>query len=143
MEDKIVYVPVSVELLQNLIDNSWDLRNEWQWKAGSVKKSYNREMEGLSKDIAEAESILQNPTPLSELLKEKDEQIKELVLALIKLTEGYEQWEADIITNNVFWWPHAEKDALSGKLYDDMLLLQEHRNEAKSILQKHNAATKQ
>jgi len=64
-----------------------------------------------------------------------------IIEMLESLVMGYEQWEADIISNNSFWWPNVEKDALSAKLYDDMIILQQKRNEAKELLKKVKAFT--
>lgn len=44
------------------------------------------------------------------------------------LLKGYEQWEADIISEDKLWWPACDQDAISGKLYDTMMSLQEKRN---------------
>ena len=53
---------------------------------------------------------------------------------LKELLKEYEQWEADLISDNQMWWPYAEKDAISGKTYHKMLELQEKRNQ---LLNKH------
>lgn len=71
-----------------------------------------------------------------EIIKHTQVEWDNLIDALENLVEGYTNWEADILSNNVFWWPYAEKDALSGKLYEDMLLLQGKRNEARELLNK-------
>ena len=46
----------------------------------------------------------------------------------IELLRDYEQWEADLISDNSMWWPYRDKDAVHGKTYDKMLVLQEKRN---------------
>jgi hypothetical protein len=44
--------------------------------------------------------------------------------------KGYEQWEADILSEDKLWWPNRAKDVLRGKIYNTMLELQEKRNAA-------------
>lgn len=44
------------------------------------------------------------------------------------LLKDYEQWEADLISDDRLWWPNREKDVLRGEIYDRMLKLQEKRN---------------
>ena len=48
---------------------------------------------------------------------------------LISLLKDYEQWEADILTEDKLWWPNSAKDVLSGKIYDTMIELQHKRNQ--------------
>jgi hypothetical protein len=47
----------------------------------------------------------------------------------LDLLKEYEQWEADIISEDKLWWPNRAQDVLRGPLYDKMLELQEKRNE--------------
>ncbi len=46
----------------------------------------------------------------------------------IDLLKEYEQWEADLISDNQMWWPNVPKDRISGKTYDKMMELQAKRN---------------
>lgn len=52
----------------------------------------------------------------------ENEKLKDL---LVK----YEQWEADIISNDEMWWPNKAKDSLPDEIYEKMLELQRERNE--------------
>lgn len=56
--------------------------------------------------------------------KGQDEEIKKLKDLLVK----YEQWEADIISNDAMWWPNKAKDSLPDEIYNTMLELQSERN---------------
>lgn len=57
-------------------------------------------------------------------LAEKEQRVKELE-EFLKL---HEKWETSVISENSLWWPHAERDAISGKMYDSFLELQSFRN---------------
>lgn len=47
---------------------------------------------------------------------------------MLSLLKEYEQWEADLISDNEMWWPSVPKDRISGKTYVKMLELQTKRN---------------
>lgn len=47
----------------------------------------------------------------------------------VEVLKGYEQWEADILSEDKLWWPYRADDVFRGKLYDTMLELQAKRNE--------------
>lgn len=53
---------------------------------------------------------------------------------LINLLLEWNQWEADLINDNAMWWPHVEKDRISGKTYDKMIELQVKRKKALEYL---------
>ncbi len=46
----------------------------------------------------------------------------------IALLKEYEQWEADIISEDELWQPYRAKDVLRGKIYNTMMNLQQKRN---------------
>jgi len=58
---------------------------------------------------------------------------------LIELLKEYEQWEADLISEDKMWWPFTKNDVLTGEVYDKMLVLQEKRN---SLLSSFNSRTR-
>lgn len=57
-------------------------------------------------------------------------QYKEENVRLINVLKGYEQWEADILSEDKLWWPNRALDVFRGPLYTRMMELQEMRNEA-------------
>jgi hypothetical protein len=129
------------ELLQPIVDelNNSDCKfyqDDWFEFENKMLKEENQRLQKQQSNTIPEPTDKQKLWALEKIIEIEQKRVKELEVHLKELIEGYEQWEADIILNNIFWWPNAEKDALSGKLYDDMLLLQNKRNEAKQALNK-------
>lgn len=121
MEDKIVYVPVSV-----------DLKAQTKPTADSIVIFDNGEMRLFSEvwPIAIATSYLK-PTPLSELLKEKDEQIKELVDMLDWVLGKVKYYSREYCKS--YGKSASDSDKYLGQFYTSKI------NKIESILQKHNS----
>lgn len=47
----------------------------------------------------------------------------------IELLKKYEQWEADLISDNAHWWPYQDEDTVRGSTWSKMMELQAERNE--------------
>ena len=83
----------------------------------------SEELQTRLSDIVGKDLTLRQVEKIVELFG-KDDRIDKA----IELLEDYEQWEADLISDNSMWWPYRDKDAVYGKTYDKMLVLQEKRN---------------
>ena len=83
----------------------------------------SEELQTRLSDIVGKDLTLRQVEKIVELFG-KDDRIDKA----IELLEDYEQWEADLISDNSMWWPYRDKDAVHGKTYDKMLVLQEKRN---------------
>lgn len=76
--------------------------------------------------------------PVRHALSIANGDIDRLEASLRELVEGYESWEAELISDNKCWGPEGMNSypTLTESLYDKMIELQGKRNEAKKLLSK-------
>lgn len=115
-----------IEKLQNEIEelNLWKKQALFIW---NTLDEYARN----HPDIKYAESVSGHAL---KLMKERDALTPELRAKtemcdkLADLLKQYGNWEADIIGEDILWWPYSARDVLRGPIYDKMIELQQQRN---------------
>lgn len=61
-------------------------------------------------------------------LAEENRRLREALEKSKTFLFKHQEWEAMVISEDTFWWPKSDKDALRGKIYEDFCELQVERN---------------